>query len=250
VSFMPAQKSKKPAIITQARMTSTRLPGKVLMNIKGKSLLDYHLDRLKLSNLPIIVATTINKEDDPIVDWAEKRGINFYRGSESDVLSRYYETALKFQVEIVIRVTSDCPLIDGRVIGQAYEKYVAHANDKLYLSNTVQRTFPRGFDFEIFSFDLLDWAHKNARKDHEREHVTPFIHSDASGNVKLDQFLNSEDLSDWRITVDTKDDFSLVSTLINEFGANNLDLAEFNRLLRNNPDLKRINSHIEQKPIS
>src|ERR1017187_8832445 len=106
---------KRIGIISQARMTSTRLPGKILLEAKGKPMLSYHIDRLKRSGLPIYIATTINKTDEPVVQFAKTHTIPFYRGSEDHVLSRYYECALENKLDVIIRVTSDCPLIDGNL---------------------------------------------------------------------------------------------------------------------------------------
>src|SRR6185437_2526684 len=205
---------KKTGIITQARMTSTRLPGKILMKAKGKSMLEYHLERLAWSNLPVYIATTTNQTDDVVVEFATKHGIMFSRGSEENVLSRYYECAKKNELDIIIRVTSDCPLIDGNLLGIGYNKYIEIDDAHLYLSNSIERTFPRGLDYEIFSFDLLEDAYYNADEEPELEHVTPYIRNNRSGNVTLLNIANEKDYSNFRITLDTPEDFELIRKLI------------------------------------
>src|SRR5262245_34128657 len=164
-------------VISQARATSTRLPGKVLLPVGGRTFLEHHLDRVAFGNsFPVIVATTVNAEDDPIVAVAERAGLPWYRGSELDVLERFAGAADQNALDVVVRVTSDCPLIDGRVVAAGVERYLAEDDPRLYAANTLERTYPRGFDFEIFSADLLREAHKDATRPEDREHVTSYLH--------------------------------------------------------------------------
>lgn len=239
----------KIGIISQARMTSTRLPGKVLIKIKDKQILKYHIDRLKWSELPIFIATTINKEDNPIVDFSIKEEIKVFRGEEHNVLNRFYKCASENNLDIIIRVTSDCPLIDGSLIKEAAEIYTKENDDNLYLSNSINRTFPRGLDFEIFSFKLLEEAYQNARSESELEHVTPYIYQNKSSKVRIKQFLNQKDESLYRITLDTEDDFKLLEKLIKDHNAEKLTGEEIVKVLKENPGLVSINAHIEQKKI-
>lgn len=236
-------------IITQARMTSTRLPGKVLQEIDGRSLLDYHITRLLKTGFHVIVATTSNETDDPIVDFCEKNKINFYRGSEDNVLSRYYEAAKKYELDFVIRVTSDCPLIDPHLIRNSVEKYLRFNNENMYVSNVIDRTFARGFDFEIFSFSLLEEAFKNATLSRDLEHVTPYIRDNHSGLVDFYDIKQSVNNSHLRITVDTEDDFKLIKTLISAYKAQDLPYTDIEEILLAHPNLVAINQHIEQKKI-
>jgi spore coat polysaccharide biosynthesis protein SpsF len=239
----------KVGIISQARMTSTRLPAKVLMEVRGKALLKYHISRLKLSNFPLFIATTVNATDDRIVEFARREGVNFYRGSEEHVLSRYYECAKANDLNIIVRVTSDCPLIDGVLIGEAVSEYIKIADYNLYYSNALQRTFPRGFDFEIFSYSMLEEAYKQAVSSYDIEHVTPYINQNKSGKVNFKHVLNTEDRSVIRITVDTPDDFSLIKKLIEGYKADELGYKEIIAIFDKNPELKNINAHIEQKKV-
>lgn len=236
-------------IITQARMTSSRLPGKIFKEIQGKKLLQYHTDRLKRSGFDIVIATTINESDDCICNFSKEQEINFFRGDENNVLSRFYEAAHQFKLDVIVRVTSDCPLIDPHLIRNSVEKYVRLNNQKLYMSNVIDRTFARGFDFEIFSFELLQDAFNHATKQPELEHVTPYIRENRSGKVELYNIKQSVNNSNLRITVDTADDFELVRQLIEKHDVSSLPYNEIETLLQSHPELIAINSHIEQKKL-
>ncbi|GEO04642.1 3-deoxy-manno-octulosonate cytidylyltransferase [Adhaeribacter aerolatus] len=236
-------------IISQARVTSTRLPGKVLLPIGGKPVLQYHLERLQKSNLPVFIATTTNASDEPIVAFAQAQHIPVYRGDEQNVLSRYYECARQNNLAIIIRVTSDCPLIDGDLISAAVQNYSLALDKNLYYSNCLVRTFPRGFDFEIFSFALLEEAYYKATRPAELEHVTPYINQNQSGQVRLGHFTQPEDKSQYRITLDTPEDFELIRILIEQYQAQNLSAAEIIKLLDAHPELVRINAQVEQKKL-
>jgi spore coat polysaccharide biosynthesis protein SpsF len=236
-------------IITQARMTSTRLPGKILKEVNHKSLLQYHVDRLLQTGFEVIIATTINNTDDPVCEFAEKQKIKYHRGSEDNVLSRFYEAAKEFDLDVIIRVTSDCPLIDPHLIRNSVEKYLQFNNQNLYMSNGTERTFARGFDFEIFSFQLLEEAFKNATDKSDQEHVTPYIWKNRSGKVEIYPVKQTMDNSRFRITVDTADDFELIKTLIEKYNADQLSYNEIEKILAENPALVSLNAHIEQKKV-
>ncbi|RDC62012.1 cytidylyltransferase domain-containing protein [Adhaeribacter pallidiroseus] len=236
---------KKVGIISQARMTSTRLPGKVLLLVKNVSLLKYHTDRLRQSGYPVFLATTVNPTDDVIAEFAITENLGWYRGDENHVLSRFYETAKNHGLEVIVRVTSDCPLVDGELIKQGVEEYLKINSESVYLSNTVIRSYPRGLDFEIFSFRLLAEAAKKAQGSFQQEHVTPYIKEQAT----LEHIVYPEDASNFRITVDTPEDFELIQILIENFAADQLGSKDLIRLLRNHPELTQINAHIEQKKI-
>lgn len=234
-------------IITQARMTSTRLPGKIMKEVNGKSLMQYHIDRLTQTGLPIVIATTVNTTDDVVADFAVKKNIVFHRGSEDHVLSRFYEAAVKNGLETIVRVTSDCPLIDPHLIRNGLEKFVQLSNPYLYLSNALERTFARGFDFEIFSFAYLEEAYKNATDTGDLEHVTPYIWKNRSGKTSFYHVKQVKDNSQYRLTVDTPEDFELVRTVIEKYQADKLSYVEIEEILENHPELAVINAHIEQK---
>jgi spore coat polysaccharide biosynthesis protein SpsF len=236
-------------IITQARMTSTRLPGKIFKEVKGKSLLQYHTDRLKQTGFDVVIATTTNKTDDCVIEFADAQKIKSHRGSEDNVLSRYYEAAVKYKLDVIVRVTSDCPLIDPHLIRNSMEKYLKFNNQNLYMCNGVERTFARGFDFEIFSFQLLEEAFRNATEEMDLEHVTPYIWKNRSGNVEFYHVKQEANNSGLRITVDTADDFELIRTLIEQYNAEQLTYVEIEKILLQHPELVAMNAHIEQKKV-
>ena len=230
-------------------MSSTRLPGKVMLCAAGKPVLQHHVERLRQSGLPIIIATTSHATDDPIARFAEENAIPLFRGDEQNVLSRYFMAAQKYELEVIIRVTSDCPLIDGALVKEGLQQYLEIGDKNLYLSNSLQRTFPRGFDFEIFSFHLLKEAYENASKREEKEHVTPYINQNRSGKVKIEHFLSEQDSSGYRLTLDTEDDWKLLNILIEGHKADQLDYKQIIRLLGQHPELAAINAHVEQKKL-
>jgi spore coat polysaccharide biosynthesis protein SpsF len=230
-------------------MTSTRLPGKVLKTANGIPLLAHHVRRLQWSNLPVIIATTVNKEDDPICAFATQHNLPFFRGSENDVLSRFYLAAKENDLDIIVRVTSDCPLIDGKIIGNAVSAHIETENEFLYTSNVLERSFPRGFDFEIFSFKRLRSAFENASEFAQREHVTPYINKNVDGKTEFRHVLSAPDRSDWRITVDTPEDYELIKILFEKHQMATMTYEEIGPILDKNMDLKKINAHIEQKKV-
>lgn len=236
-------------IVTQARTTSTRLPRKVLIEVAGKTMLDHHLDRLAASGLDVYVATTGNATDDEVADLVTGRGLVVHRGSEEDVLSRFHGCAAANDLDVVVRVTSDCPLIDGQVIASAVREYVEEGDPWLYLSNTLQRTFPRGFDFEVFSAAALAEAHARATEPAQREHVTPYLYADASGRMRLRNISWRVDKSAYRVTLDTPDDLALLRVLIEEHAAASLSCGEIIDVLDAHPELVALNAHVEQKKL-
>ncbi|MBC6607749.1 glycosyltransferase family protein [Hymenobacter sp. BT188] len=239
--------SPKIGIISQARMTSTRLPGKVLLPVAGQPLLQYHVTRLRESGLPMYLAITSNSTDDVLAEFAAHAHLPCTRGDEQDVLGRYCQCAEENQLDIIVRVTSDCPLLDGRLIAQGVQEYLRHQDSRLYLSNVLERTFPRGFDFEIFSRELLTEAYHQAVLPGDREHVTPYIHQNRLGNVHFQHVTRSPNRSQYRLTVDTPDDFRLLKLLIENHNAAALTSDEIIALLDQHPELVALNAHIEQK---
>ena len=155
----------KVVCIMQARVGSSRLPGKVLKDICGKTVLEHDINRLKLvPNIDeIVIATTVQKQDDKIVDEANRLGVKYFRGSEEDVLSRYYFAAKENNADIVIRVTSDCPCLDYNIINDMVNIFIEKNHKIDYMNNTLDRTYPRGYDVEIFSYNVLENAFKNAK---------------------------------------------------------------------------------------
>ncbi|OON70318.1 cytidylyltransferase domain-containing protein [Hymenobacter sp. CRA2] len=234
-------------IISQVRMGSTRLPGKVLLPAAGRPLLDYHVVRLQQSGFPVILATSVLPADDALAQYAEQHQLPYHRGSETDVLARYYETAKAQQLDVIARVTSDCPLIDGELLGAALRRYVADASPQVFRSNAVVRTYPRGFDFEIFSFAQLEAAQQQANTEFEREHVTPYLKTRAPGIAFRDEVNPAGDFSQLRLTLDTPEDYELLRRLIEEHHAETLPGPAIVELLLAHPELVAINAHVEQK---
>ena len=179
--------------IVQARMGSTRLPGKVLKKINGKPLIEILLHRLSSSKKidKIILATSKDQMNDSLTDTVKKLDFEVFRGSEDDVLKRYYEAAKFFKPQVVVRITGDCPIIDPQLVDNIIRQYYEHDVD--YTSNTDPPTYPDGLDTEVFSFTALETAHKQATRPYEREHVTPFIRT--NGQFKRLNYVNEKDLT-------------------------------------------------------
>jgi spore coat polysaccharide biosynthesis protein SpsF len=233
-------------LITQARSGSTRLPYKVLKEINGKSLLQIHLERLKQCNSvsEIIVATTKNNEDQIIFDKAIEWGFSASKGSESDVLDRFYQAVKDKNADWIVRVTSDCPLIDPILVDDVI--HFVQSNNKDYGANILLENFPDGQDIEVFKFLALESAWKNSKLVSEREHVTPYIrnNSDFKGG-SLFSAINYPcdfDYSKIRMTVDESRDFELISILINNLGTDKTWLEYTNYIIQNN--LTEINDSI------
>ena len=243
----------KVVAIIQARMGSTRLPGKVMKDILGKPVILWDLDRVSLSKLidEMVVAIPYGKENDVIVDTIKKHNdkIVTTRGSEDDVLDRYYQAAVQTNADVVVRITSDCPLIDPVVIDNVIEQFLD--NDCDYCSNSLTRTYPRGLDTEVFSFKALETAWNEAKKDYEREHVTPYIIENPD-KFKLLNVANDIDLSHLRWTLDTKDDFEFIDAIYERIHSKKqlFLMDDVLELLDREPELIDINSHIEQKQVN
>ena len=236
----------RTVLVTQARSGSTRLPGKVLKEIGGKTLLQIHLERLrKCKNISeIIVATTVTEEDSIIYNNAIDWGFTASRGSELDVLDRFYQAVKDKNADWIVRVTSDCPLLDpvlvDKVIAFVQEK------DRDYGSNGLIENFPDGQDIEVFKFSALEMAWKNAKLKSEREHVTPYIrnHSENQGD-NLFTMINypcEYDFSKIRMTVDEPKDFDLIKCLIENLGTEKTWLEYTNYIIENN--LTKMNDQI------
>jgi spore coat polysaccharide biosynthesis protein SpsF len=225
--------------IIQAKMNSVRLPGKVMMNVGQFTMIDWVVRRTNLaSNITkLVVATTKNKFDDPIVSWCIRHGYDYFRGSEKDVLSRFYSCAKHFKADLIVRVTADDPLKDPQVIDCAINKILETNAD--YCSNTIFTTYPEGLDIEVFTFNALKKANNNAKLLSEREHVTPYIWKNPN-MFNISQIKNNRDLSKWSITVDTKKDMEFVRRLVDKLDNNiNVSLEEIINLIDKNLQLKK-----------
>lgn len=200
-------------------MNSTRLPNKVLKTINGKSLLDILISRLVMSKYikmnNIIIATTNNSSDDEIIKYCETYGFKSFRGSEKDVLSRYFHAAEVYNAKHIIRVTSDCPIFDASVLDQGIELYLKEHLS--YCTNVKPPTYPDGLDFSIFSFELLSEAYHLAKKSSEREHVVPWMWENVdfsmTGKFKAQNLSHKDNISEYRWTVDEPIDLENIFTI-------------------------------------
>lgn len=235
--------------IVQARMGSTRLPGKMMKEVLGKPMVQYVFDRVQPSQrmAEVWLATTTDASDDVLADWAKTHGVKCYRGSVNDVLDRYYQTAKLAGAEVVVRITGDCPLADYQVIDTVINGYLTEYPTFDYVCNTQPPTFPDGLDTEVFSFVSLEKAWNEAKLPSEREHVTPYIwkHPEI---FKIKNILNGVDLSGLRWTLDTEEDFSLIRLII-EAMATEKNYPDFSRILeifREHPEWANINAQYKR----
>jgi len=236
---------KKIVAIIQARMGSSRLPNKVLTNINGTPLLEIILRRLERSKYidSICIATTENDGDDRIERFAKNKCVECFRGSESNVLDRYYNAALKTSAEIIVRITADDPLKEPEIIDLMIKKLINMNVD--YISNTICPTYPEGLDCEVFTFQALEKAFFEARLLSEREHVTPYIWKNTD-KFKTINIKNNEDLSHMRWTIDKEEDLLFFKSVFEKYHCDIIscyykDLISF---LKQNPSLLEINSRI------
>jgi spore coat polysaccharide biosynthesis protein SpsF len=205
----------KRVIIVQARMTSTRLPGKVLMDLGGQPMLAQQLRRLKSCARvdEIVVATTTNTSDNPVAELARREDVGWFRGDEHDVLSRYVGAARESGADLVVRVTADCPLIDPDVVDRVIGTLEQGSADTDYASNVKPRTFPRGLDVEVFFMDTLLRFDRYATEPLDREHVTSVVHSSRGARFCTASVVDTSDNSDLRWTVDLPVDYEVVRRL-------------------------------------
>lgn len=237
--------------IIQARMGSSRLPGKALQELIGEPMLVHVHNRVCQSTMvnDIIIATTESKKDDIVVELCRDRKWLFYRGSENDVLDRYYQTARIFNGDIIVRITSDCPIIDASIIDSILLKYFEPPQSPDYASNVYPvRTFPQGLDTEVFSFQALERAWKEDNNPAFREHVTQYIIKNPS-TFNIMCLTNPIDLSYHRWTVDTIEDFTLIKAIYEHFGHDRFAWTAVLHFLAQNPQLIEINKNVLQKVI-
>ncbi|WP_048097144.1 cytidylyltransferase domain-containing protein [Candidatus Nitrosarchaeum limnium] len=231
--------------IIQARMGSTRLPGKVMEKIDSTNVvLNYVINQVKFSKKikKIVVATTDLIEDDVICRNLSSQKIEFFRGSSEDVLDRYYQCAKKFSIDNIVRVTADNPLIDPNIIDLVIDEYENNKCD--YVSNTLHRTYPYGTEVEVFSFKSLENAWKNAKKPSEREHVTPFIYNPQNEFILINKE-NQEDLSYLRYTIDRIEDLKLVREIIKNIPTRPILIQDIIELYKKRTEIFEINKNVK-----
>lgn len=233
-------------IILQARMSSERLPGKVMKNISGIPMIGIQIERLLKSGIPIVVASSELSENDVLENYLTSIKIPIFRGSEHNVLDRFYQTAKIYHPEYVIRITGDNPLIDGIFLGSTISG-IQNFGKRSYFSIGRSNTFPLGFSFELFSFELLEEAYNNAQSPKEKEHVTPYIHQNVPGNITIKTLYREPARNGYRLSVDTIEDFILVETLIVNYDCRKKPMDEIVDILDKHPELVAINDRIRQK---
>jgi spore coat polysaccharide biosynthesis protein SpsF len=233
----------------EARMTSSRLPGKVLEDIGGMPMLGLMLRRLRASQTldAVCVATTENPKDEPLVSLARHHGALSFRGSEDDVLARVLGAATASSADVIVELTGDCPLIDPGVVDACVLAYFSQ--DVHYCANTLERTFPRGLDTQVFSRSVLAEVAKLTDDPADREHVSLYIYEHPD-RYALHNVSAVGDLAhpEWRWTVDTEDDLRFVRAVAAELGPD-CTTRQMSRLLQARPDIVAINSHLVQKPL-
>jgi spore coat polysaccharide biosynthesis protein SpsF len=244
---------REPSVVAiiQARMGSSRLPGKVLRDIGGNPMLFHVVLRARHAQSigQVIVATTTAPEDDPVTVFCQKRGFPCYRGDPVDVLDRYYQAAKAYRAETVVRLTGDCPIIDPSEIDRTVSAFFRSGVD--FAANRLpppwERTTPIGMDTEVVSFEALEKAWQFATADYEREHVMPYFYEkDGRFNIKLVD--HTPDLGHLRLTVDTSEDLQLIRLIVEHFGAtNDFSLTEVVDFLENHPELLQINALVDHK---
>ena len=234
----------------QARMASSRLPKKVLMEAAGKPLLEHMVERLKTvpSVNNIIIATTTNKDDNPVEDLANKLSIGCYRGSEANVLSRVLNATQKFGTDIIVQTTGDCPLIDPDIVEYVIQTYLSNQSD--YTSNILERTFPIGMDVQVFSRSVLEDVARRTRNPEDLEHVSYYIYK----NPDLYKLFNitapsAQHDPELRLTLDTTEDFELIHSIFEALYPHNkaFRLDDILTFLNANSELREINRHVSHK---
>lgn len=236
--------------IIQARTGSTRLPNKIFLKLTDSSLLSHVVNRLRPSKEidKIVVATTISSQDNSVEEWCIQNHIDYYRGSENNVLERYYHAAKKFNAEIIIRVTADDPFKDFRLIDKAIK--ILKENKYDFVCNNNPVSFPEGLDVEALTMDSLSKSFLNSTSNFEKEHVTQYIHRNKN-KFRIFNIKNDKDLSSYRWTIDTEEDYLFAKEIYNNlFRSNKIFLPEdIYQLLENKPLLLKINSRVKKSDL-
>lgn len=239
-------------VFVQARMGSTRLPGKVLKPVLGKPLLEFLVERLRQAKeiADVVILTTTQPADDAIAQFCQQRGIACLRGSEDNVLERYYQAALKRRPDAIVRVTADCPLIDPEILDQVVRKFKELSPTIDFVANTLEGTYPRGLDVEVFSFQALEKAFQEAHFPEEFEHVTVYFYRYPK-LFRLKNVAYPVSLRQHRWTVDTPEDLALVTLILEHLYPDNphFRLRDVLGLLQQHPTWNQLNAHIKQKAV-
>ena len=239
----------KVVAVIQARMGSTRLPGKVLKDIGGETMLERVVRRTQRASLldQIVVATTVEPSDDVIVAECERLGVPIFRGDEQDVLDRYYQAAGAYEAEVVVRITSDCPLIDPKITNRVVRAFLDETPD--CASNTLVRTYPRGLDTAVVTTAALARAWREATEPYQRAHVMPYIYQNPD-LFRLLSVSGEVDYSHYRWTVDTQEDLDFVRAVYARLGNDDtFGWCDVLEILAQEPELTDLNRHIRQKAL-
>lgn len=238
--------SPRIVALVQARMGSSRLPGKVLMDIAGRPMLWHVVHRARRATLvhEVVVATSTNQADEAIESFARANGVACYRGSEHDVLDRFYQGARQAGADVIVRVTADCPLLDPTIMDKVIVRYLS--GDVDYVTNTLTETYPDGLDAEVMSFWVLEEAWKEARLPSEREHVTPYVHNSTRFRVANVENRDFPQAGSMRWTVDEPQDLDFVRAVYTRLGAQGQEFGfeDVLRLLEREPQLMDLNKGI------
>jgi spore coat polysaccharide biosynthesis protein SpsF len=234
--------------IIQARMGSTRLPGKALIDIGGMSMLARVVDRTRRATVidRIVIATTVKPQDEAFVAEAKALGVDVFRGDEDDVLDRYYQAARAHPCDVVVRVTSDCPLLEPTIVDAVVEPLLEPGSGIDYRANTLERTYPRGLDVEAVPFTTLERVWRDARSFHERAHVFPHVYEHPEKFV-LSGIMCPVDNSFMRWTVDTAEDLAFVRAVYAALGTREFTWLDVLEILEANPGMLEINAQVRQK---
>ncbi len=235
--------------IIQARMGSTRLPGKVLKDLGGASVLARVVNRARRAALldRVVVATSTQPRDDAIAHECEGLLVESFRGDEEDVLDRYYQAARMFSADAIVRITADCPLIDPDLIDTTIRVFLEQKVD--YATHSLVITYPRGLDVEVFTADALTHAWRAAKELYQRVHVTPYIYENPD-TFKILSITAEEDYSKYRWTLDTVDDLKLLRAVYSHLGnRDDFGWREVLELVKSHPELTELNSHVRQKAL-
>lgn len=239
--------------IIQARMGSTRLPGKVLLDIDGISMLERVVDRVRRAQTinEVVVATTLDKEDDQVAHLCERNDFQFVRGPNEDVLKRYVQAAKQFGADVVVRITADCPLMDPDVIDKTVANFLEHISEVDFGSNRgageIRRTYPIGMDVEVFSLEALERAGAEAHEAYQREHVTPYLY-EQPGRFRTGTIDSGGDFGQLRWTVDTTEDLEFVRQIYQRLGGSGtFGMVDILEILKREPELNEINTDVQQK---
>lgn len=234
-------------ISIEARMTSTRLLGKTMMLINGKPALEIMIHRIKKAKLvdDVIVATTINKEDDEIVDWCKKNNIKYFRGSENNVYDRVLKAHQKFNTDIIVELTGDCVLLDAELVDKAIKRYLDNDYDYISLGDPV------GMGAQVYSLKVLESVSSGRELEYlDEEHVTPYLYTSGKYNISKTKIYGDLNCPDVFLPLDTIEDWEVINNICKNFNDFDFSFEEIVKFMKDNPDKVSANEHIRRKGLS